>query len=245
MKGNRRIAVVLLGVLVVAAVGGGVWYFVIRDSRDQGTGGLQWTQNARLTRGFLLVPVPVTPPAKAPPLEEVWKDLFPNMAKDAETKKLMGELLGGVPYEFVVLDPDEKVPENFPSTPPHERAIILGVRPGASTSAVWRSPNGTGERNTRPGPETPEADKYIRCLDVRLTLIYLEHSPSGGADIKNVEILAANEYLIRHQLGCLLCTELTPVEYRAITGSADGARAHQTRELDEARKQLGLPPRKQ
>jgi hypothetical protein len=163
----------------------------------------------------------------------VWRDLFPKLSRDAETRQLIGRLLGRAPYQFVVLDADEKAAEEaLPKVPPAEGAIILGVGPSPKWSARWRHPNGMWQAARRPGPEDPEADKYIRCLDVGLTLAYLEHSPSGGAEIKNVQILAANEYLARHRLGCLLCMELTAEEFQAVVGSAEAARAYQARQIE-------------
>jgi hypothetical protein len=233
----RRVATVLLITLALAALGGGVWYIVHHSSGDQRPRPLQWSQNARLQRGFQLIPVGQGPAAKAPPLEEVWRDLFPRMARDAQTKELIGDLLGWAPYHLVILDADETAAEeNLPRTPPAERAIILGVRPSPKWSESWRHADGTGQSASRPGPETPQADKYVRCLEVGLTLVYLEHSPAGHAEIKNVQLLAANEYLLRHRLGCLLCTELSPEDFRAIVGSAEGARAYHAREIEEYRK---------
>jgi len=164
------------------------------------------------------------------------------MSKDAETRKLIGHLLGGAPYQFVVLDTNEKAAvEALPTVPPAERAIILGVRPSPKWSERWRHPNGN-ESASRPGPENPDADKYLRCVDVGLSLAYFEHSPSGRAEVKNVEVMAANEYLVRHRLGCLLCAELSPEEFRAIVGSAEAARAYQAREIEEYLKRSHLPP---
>jgi hypothetical protein len=232
MRDARRVALV---VLTVVALAGAAWYIVYLFSRDQQqVTPLQWTQNARLQRGFQLIPVPVDPPAKAPPLEQVWRDLFPRMAKDAETNRLIKYLLDGAPCQFVVLDADEKVAEEaLPKVPPAEGALILGVRPSPTWSEKWLRRNGTGQTTTQPGPDNPEAGNYVRCLDVGLTLAYLEHSPSGSVQIKNVQLLAINEYLVRHGLGCLLCAELRPEDFRAVVSSAEGARAYQAREIEE------------
>jgi hypothetical protein len=158
------------------------------------------------------------------------------MSKDAATRQLIWDLLGRATYQLVVLDADEKAAEDaLPKVPPAEGAIILGVGPSPKWREKWRHPNGVWQSSVRPGPENPEAHRYVRCLDVGLTLAYLEQSPSGTAEIKNVEILAANEYLVRHRLGCLLCTELPDEDFRAIVGSAAAARAYPAREIEKWR----------
>jgi hypothetical protein len=236
MGDTRRVALVVVAVLALGALGGGLWYVVHLSSQETPPKPLRWAQNARLHRGFQLIPVPQDPSEKAPPLEEVWRDLFPKMAKDAQTRQLIGEMLGRTPYQFVVLDSDEKAAEDaLPKLPPAEGAIILGVGPSPTWREMWRHPNGVWQSSTRPGPDSLEADQYIRCLDVGLTLAYLEHSPSGMAEIKNVEIMAANEYLVRHRLGCLLCTELNEEDFRAVVGSAEAARAYEARQIAQWR----------
>ena len=236
MGDKRRVGLLVVVALAVGALVGGLWYIVNLSSRERPSRPLRWAQNARLHRGFQLIPVPQDPGAKAPPLEEVWRDLFPKMSKDAKTRQLMGDLLGRTSYQFVVLDADEKAAEEaLPKVPPAEGAIILGAGPSPKWREMWRHPNGLWQSSKRPGPENPEADQYIRCLDVGLTLAYLEHSPSGSAEIKNVELLAANEYLVRHRLGCLLCTELGSEDFQAIVGSAEAARAYQVRQIEKWR----------
>jgi hypothetical protein len=245
MRGKRRVAIVLLTTVALTVLGGGLWYIVHLSSGDQPPRPLRWEQNARLDRGFRLISVPQGPGSKAPPLEEVWRNLFQDMSKDPETKKLIAHLLGEAPYQFVALDADEKAAEEaLPKIPPAEHIIILGVRVHPTWSERWRHSDGTRPAVLRVGPETPEADKYVRCVDVGLTLAYLEHSPSGKVRVNNVQILAANEYLLRHRLGCLLCTELTTDAdtFRAVVGSTEGARAYHDREIDEYLTTRHLPP---
>jgi hypothetical protein len=240
MRGKRCVAAVLLTTLALAGLGGGVWYIVHVTSDHQRPRPLQWTQNARLDRGFQLISVPQDPAGKIPPLEEVWRDLFPNMAKDAETSKLIAYLLGGAPHQFVVVDADEKAA--LPTVPPAEHIIILGVRAHPTWNESWRHSDGARPSISQPGPQTPQAEKYVRCVEVGLTLWHLEHSPSGRAESKIVQLLAANDYLLRHRLGCLLCAELTPDVFRAIVGSAERARAHHAREIEEYLTRSHLPP---
>src|SRR5262249_28198385 len=160
-----------------------------------------------------------------------------------ETRKLIAHLLDGAPYQFVVLDANEKAAEEgLPKVPPAEHIIILGVRVHPAWSERWCHSDGTRPSVPRPGPGTPEAATYVRCVEVGLTLAYLEHSPSGKVRVNNVHILAANEYLLRHRLGCLLCTELSPDEFRAIVGSAEGARAYHARAIEEYLTTSHLPP---
>jgi hypothetical protein len=79
MVDKRRVGLVVVVALAVGLLVSGFCYIVNLSSRDSPPMPLRWAQNARLHRGFQLIPVSQDPAVKAPPLEEVWRDLFPKM----------------------------------------------------------------------------------------------------------------------------------------------------------------------
>ena len=75
---------------------------------------------------YYLRPVPTEHPGPRPKAEAAWEELFPGMAADPATRKLLQRLYGGLPTEFVVLD-KEASNDALTQAPPEGFAISLRV----------------------------------------------------------------------------------------------------------------------
>jgi hypothetical protein len=258
--GVARKTTFLLVVLLLVGTAAGLWYFLDPWFGDRDPGPpkapgpkvLEWTQDASF-RGIpgYLVPVEQGAPGKMPPLEEVWKGLYPGMTKDADTRKLMEHLFGGVPVEFVFLEGDRALPE----APRAARAVFLGVRPTrpADIQKTRHYPNGAFFNPPPPGIKFPMPDKVIDCLQVTLSWVYRAELgfPKGGPgglehqiDSLPVLFMAINEYLLRHRLGCQLLHTVLPgrKDRQSIVEEEGAVRARLEARIEEHRKRYNLPP---
>jgi hypothetical protein len=77
---------------------------------------------------FHLRPVGTVGAAARASAEDTWRDLFPRMAKDQDTLQLLRRLHGGLPVEFVVVDPKAAADDEAMKAPPRERfAFVMRV----------------------------------------------------------------------------------------------------------------------
>jgi hypothetical protein len=190
---------------------------------------------------MFLVPIPDAAAGKAPAPEDAWRDLYAGMSRDAETQRLIRHLFGGVPTQFILLDADKEAAERaLPEAPPTRRAVVLGVRPTPLLNETWRHPRSWTSPN-RPGPETLEADKFVRCHWVSLDYAFQAELASLREEIHGggVLILAVNEYLFRHRLGYQVCLI---GDFGTQGGSADEVRSRLTGALEKHLERHGLPP---
>src|SRR5947209_20454484 len=78
--------------------------------------------------GYCLRPVQGGPPAGVEKSREVWRDLFPGMAKDAKTRELLTRLHGGWPAELFCLNGEQaRDKDAFKAPPPAGVAVVLRV----------------------------------------------------------------------------------------------------------------------
>jgi hypothetical protein len=67
-------------------------------------------------------------PTDADKSKEVWRDLFPGMAKDAKTRELLTRLHGDWPAEFIVVDAKQAKDKSAFKAPPSDGiAVVLRV----------------------------------------------------------------------------------------------------------------------
>jgi hypothetical protein len=174
------------------------WWLVSRGQRQ--TSASPDSFSAR-NQSYYLRPVPTDKPRSRATAEEVWRDLFPGMAKDRATPNLLRRLYGGLPVEFVVLDERVGADEPLMKAPGEGFAVSLRV---ANCGAVSR--------------QTPEGETLFGLIALgRTTLIEDAMPPDRGDALARLSKamkdrpsdmeawdLAVEDYLLRHDSGWLV-----------------------------------------
>jgi hypothetical protein len=170
------------------------------------------------------------------------------MAQDPDTQKLIKQLLGGVPVEVVALDAGQQLNDKaLPSVPPCERAVFVGICPLSlhRVQQLWIRPDGSYVPYLGPA-KLPKDAKRVSYLEVQMSWAFRAHLPSlkQKIDYFSVLFLAANDYLLRHRLGCQIQHSLGPRREpgETIVATAEAARAAQDEKIEEYQKQYKLQP---
>ncbi len=162
-------------------------------SSPSSTEGTQSREDAFWVSGwtYYLRPIKSGAPTDADKGKEVWRDLFPGMAKDAKTRELLTRLHGGWPTELVVIDAEHtKDQAAFKAMPPEGVAVVLRV------ADLNRK-----DVKTNAGPVPFREITYGRVIRIKdaviaeLPLGKKEPLPEEGLS------LAIEDYVLRHAPG--------------------------------------------
>lgn len=210
MTDTRRLLRGLVGpvVLVVVAVGCSSSSPTSPQSdASPPTRGDEW-RDSRVTHsglGVLLLPITTDAKAAPPSAVPVWRDLYPKLAADGESQRLLQRLYAGVRVDCRVLDGDADFDEKGVEQARPERG------PAVLLSLHARQP---GQERTYDG-EQAKALGYDRALYGVLSygrVIRLSRGEPGlpdsaaaaldsVADDLEVLYLVTNDYLLRHAPG--------------------------------------------
>ncbi len=191
------VAAVSVGAAAVA-VAVGIWYAL--NSSDPPSVIIYDLKTSGQNRPFLLVPVKI-PAGKQRPAVDVWQNLFTGLSKDQASKAFLQRLYGGFPVEVVVAAPatDQPPGEGF--------SIVLRIdpKPGETDWGKMRIPGRIDE------PVECLLGK-LDCTRIARLRIAKTDPPAREAAAKVLQdqllnfdldalVMAANEYLLREQMG--------------------------------------------
>jgi hypothetical protein len=227
----------VLAIVTAAAVVGLVWFIdKVRILTNGGAGGAAQGQatGQAADQAVFLMPFP----KDAPPTDgvKVWQNLLQGMVADRETRALLAKLYGGVTVELYA-DPDQKTAinvgdPNWKATLPEDGKplVFLHMHTGPA-SAEGASKDGLRG--------TLDWGRLGRLTKVEPTAAFGPINQAlGGSRQPEVDdylaiLLAANDYLLRHQAGWqLLDGRTTPVsKVEPLIGTAVERRVDLEREM--------------
>lgn len=138
-----------------------------------------------------LIPLQVKDSDKVEAAEVVWRDLYPGMAGDPETKKLLARLYGATTATLVVLKkpPGDGYQPDFAPQQPTEAFL-----------ALWHLPGSVRLRDENAEPGVPAS-----LLSVTLHMASFKAGPTvRGSYEVDATFLICNDYLLRHRKGYYL-----------------------------------------
>jgi len=148
---------------------------------------------------YYLRPLPAPTPGPRPDAATVWRDLFPGMVADQETRALLRRLYGGLSVEAMALE-SEAADDGALVAPPSE-GFAIALRLANLGAEVKKTPDGETlfglmalGRATSIAGAAPAAESLGGFAD------QLRAQPADRAAFA----LSAEDYLLRHQTGWLL-----------------------------------------
>jgi hypothetical protein len=134
--------------------------------------------------------------ADADKAREVWRDLFPGMAKDAKTRDLLRRLHGDLPVELVVLDAKQAV----------DKAVLMALPPDGAAVAMRVADISHQEEKSKAGTIPVRVIAYSRVILIKDAAAAgslekladdWKKEPSPGEPLG----LAMEDYVVRHAPG--------------------------------------------
>ena len=135
-------------------------------------------------------------PADADKAKEVWRDLFPGMAKDAKTRDLLRQLHADLPVELVVLDAKQA----------EDKAVLMAPPPDGTAVAMRVADLTQTEEKSKEGAVPVRVIAYSRVIlmkdaaapgNVGALAENMKDEPSPGGALG----LAMEDYVQRHAPG--------------------------------------------
>src|SRR5262245_55451098 len=135
-------------------------------------------------------------PADADKAKEVWRDLFPGMAKDAKTRDLLRRLHADLPVEFVVLDAKQA----------DDKAVLMAPPPDGAEVAMRVADISHKEEKSKAGTVPVRVIAYSRVILIKDAAAPgnlgalaedMKDEPSPGGPLG----LAMEDYVQRHAPG--------------------------------------------
>jgi hypothetical protein len=135
-------------------------------------------------------------PANADKAKEVWSDLFPGMAKDADTRDLLRRLHADLPVELVVLDAKQA----------EDQAILMAPPPDETAVAMRVADISHNEEKSNAGTVPVRVIAYSRVILIKDAAApgnlgalaeNMKDEPSPGGALN----LAMEDYVLRHAPG--------------------------------------------
>ena len=136
-------------------------------------------------------------PADADKTKEVWRDLFPGMAKDAKTQDLLRRLHADLPVELVVLDAKQA----------EDKAVLMAPPPDGAAVAMRVADISHKEEKSKAGTVPVRVIAYSRVIlirdaasaapDLGALAEQWRKEPLPGGPLS----LAMDEYVLRHSPG--------------------------------------------
>ena len=191
---------ILMAVFVVAISGGMVaWWAWPEAKREE----IRVSHSSVVGKNLCVFLVPVNVTGERKDAVQVWENLFSDLAQDATSQDFLQKLYGGVKVEV-------KAPAPAADWPRLEsNGVLLKINPQQPGEVRWdKIVSRVGGRSDQPTDCLLGTLDYSRvacsrsdaATDESLAVLAAKAIEAQMSDL-NVVVMAANEYLLRHQLG--------------------------------------------